>query len=37
MAIAAKEITWQRDFESAMRDAKQKHAHVLLDFSAAPA
>ena len=37
MAIAAKEITWQRDFEAARRDAQQKNAHVLLDFSAAPA
>jgi hypothetical protein len=34
MAQTIREIDWQRDFESALGDAKGRH--VLLDFSAAP-
>ena len=34
MATAHKEITWERDFESALKKSAGKH--VLVDFSAAP-
>jgi len=37
MAIASKELTWKRDFDEALTDARRRNTHVLLDFSAAPA
>ena len=36
MVVKAKEITWGRDLEAALADAKQENKAVLLDFSAAP-
>lgn len=36
MGVAAHEIVWRQDFESALKDAARKSGHVLLDFSAAP-
>jgi hypothetical protein len=33
MTTAHKEITWERDFDAALKRGAQ---HVLLDFSAAP-
>lgn len=29
-------ITWTHDLDRALEQARQKHLHVLLDFSAAP-
>ena len=34
MAIAHKEITWERDFDAALNHSGGKH--VILDFTAAP-
>jgi hypothetical protein len=34
MATTHKEITWERDFEAALKNSGGKH--VLVDFSAAP-
>ena len=36
MSVTAREIAWQHDFESALKDAAQKGTRVLIDFSAAP-
>jgi hypothetical protein len=36
MAIASREITWQRNFEAALEGARGTDTHILLDFSAAP-
>lgn len=36
MGVAARAIAWQRDIDQAMKDAKSKGMHVLVDFSAAP-
>jgi hypothetical protein len=35
MAVASREVTWQRDFDAALTDARRS-THLLLDFSAAP-
>lgn len=36
MGVAAHEIKWKHDLDQALKDASSKHAHVLVDFSAAP-
>lgn len=36
MAVQNTEITWRRDLEGALEDARGQQRHVLLDFSAAP-
>jgi hypothetical protein len=36
MALATKEVMWQRDFDAALADAQRTGKHVLVDFSAAP-
>ena len=36
MGIAAHEITWQHDFDQALKAAAPKSTHLLIDFSAAP-
>ena len=36
MGVAAHEIAWQHDFDSALKQAAQTARRVLVDFSAAP-
>ena len=36
MTTAAREITWRRDFDRALQDAKNQKKLLLLDYSAAP-
>ena len=36
MGVAAHEIKWKHDLEQALNGASSKHAHVLVDFTAAP-
>jgi hypothetical protein len=36
MATTTQTIVWRRDFDNALKDAKQTSTPVLLDFSAAP-
>jgi hypothetical protein len=36
MGVAAHEITWQHDLDSALKEAARKRTGVLLDFTAAP-
>jgi len=36
MAVTARQVTWQRDFDAALADAHGTSKHILVDFSAAP-
>jgi hypothetical protein len=36
VAVTARQVTWQRDFDAALADARRASKHVLVDFSAAP-
>ena len=36
MATTSREITWQRDFDSALSHAAGQGRPILLDFTAAP-
>jgi hypothetical protein len=36
MGIAAQAITWQHDFDRALKEAASKGNHLLVDFTAAP-
>jgi len=36
MATGQTTVTWTNDFDQALEQAREKHRHVLLDFTAAP-
>lgn len=36
MAVQQSQITWQHDFDDALKQAQAQKGHILLDFSAAP-
>jgi hypothetical protein len=36
MAVERKEIAWTHNLEDALKDARSRQRHVLVDFTAAP-
>lgn len=36
MTVEPKTISWMRSLEEALEQARARHQHILLDFSAAP-
>ena len=36
MAVERKEIAWTHNLEEALKDARSRRRHVLVDFTAAP-
>jgi hypothetical protein len=36
MAVERKEIAWTHNLEDALKEARSRHRHVLVDFTAAP-